>query len=79
MVSGWGTISSGGAISNTLKYVKVPPVSDATCNAAASYAGSIVSDQMICAGQNITQVYGPASYLLYVTRSGSWRQGRLSG
>jgi len=50
VVSGWGTISSGGAISNTLKYVKVPPVSDATCNAAASYAGSIVSDQMICAG-----------------------------
>jgi len=50
VVSGWGTISSGGAISNTLKYVKVPPVSDATCNAADSYDGDIVSDQMICAG-----------------------------
>ena len=53
MVSGWGTISSGGSISNTLKYVKVPPVSDATCNAADSYAGSIVSDKMICAGETI--------------------------
>ena len=53
MVSGWGTISSGGAISNTLKYVKVPPVSDATCNSADSYNGQIVSDQMICAGQDM--------------------------
>jgi len=50
IVSGWGTISSGGAISNTLKYVKVPPVADATCNATDSYDGDIVSDQMICAG-----------------------------
>jgi len=50
VVSGWGTISSGGAVSSTLKYVKVPPVSDATCNAADSYDGIIVSDQMICAG-----------------------------
>ena len=54
LVSGWGTIVSGGDISNTLKYVKVPPVSDATCNAADSYGGSIVSDQMICAGETIT-------------------------
>ena len=53
LVSGWGTIESGGEISNTLKYVKVPPVSDATCNAADSYGGSIVSDQMICAGESI--------------------------
>ena len=52
LVSGWGTISSGGSISNTLKYVKVPPVSDATCNSADSYNGQIVSDAMICAGQD---------------------------
>lgn len=50
VVSGWGTIAYQGETSNTLKYVKVPPVSDATCNAADSYGGSIVSDQMICAG-----------------------------
>ena len=50
VVSGWGTISSGGAISNTLKYVKVPPVADGVCNAADSYNGGIISDQMICAG-----------------------------
>lgn len=54
VVSGWGTIAYQGETSNTLKYVKVPPVSDATCNAADSYGGSIVSDQMICAGENTT-------------------------
>ena len=53
LVSGWGTIESGGSISNTLKYVKVPPVSDSTCNAAESYNGEIISDQMICAGKEI--------------------------
>jgi len=50
IVSGWGTTSSGGSISNTLRYVKVPPVSDATCNEPASYNGQIISSQMICAG-----------------------------
>jgi len=50
IVSGWGTTSSGGSTSNTLRYVKVPPVSDATCNEPASYNGQIFSDEMICAG-----------------------------
>ena len=52
MVSGWGDTSEGGSTSNTLKYAKVLPVSDATCNSADSYDGQIVSEQMICAGQD---------------------------
>ena len=53
VVSGWGTQISGdpSSASNTLKYAKVPPVSDATCT--NSYGGSIKSDQMICAGETI--------------------------
>jgi len=50
IVSGWGTTEFQGSISNTLQYVKVTPVSDATCNEPASYNGQIISDQMICAG-----------------------------
>ena len=58
MVSGWGGINSTDRTeSNTLKYVKVPPVSDATCNAADSYDGDIVSDQMICAGQHVPSLW----------------------
>jgi len=50
ITSGWGTTTSGGSISNTLRYVKVPPVSDATCNEPASYNGQIDATTMICAG-----------------------------
>ena len=54
LVSGWGTIFSGGPLSNTLQYVKVPPVSDATCNAADSYNGEVDPTTMICAGTNVS-------------------------
>jgi trypsin len=46
-VSGWGTTSSGGSISNTLRSVVVNVVSDANCNTAYG-AGSILSS-MLCA------------------------------
>jgi len=49
IVSGWGTLSSGGVLSDTLQWVKVPPVSRTTCNQASSYNGQITSN-MICAG-----------------------------
>ena len=47
LVSGWGTLSSGGVLPSTLQWVKVPPVSTTTCNQA--YNGAITSN-MICAG-----------------------------
>ncbi|MCB0172111.1 MAG: serine protease, partial [Anaerolineae bacterium] len=46
-VTGWGTTSYGGSISDVLMEVQVPIVSNATC--AASYGGSI-TDSMLCAG-----------------------------
>jgi len=49
IVSGWGSLSSGGVFPSTLQWVKAPPVSDATCNQPSSYDGLITAD-MICAG-----------------------------
>jgi len=48
IVSGFGTTSSGGQISNQLRKVKVPVVSDADCKDA--YGQNAVTDHMICAG-----------------------------
>ncbi|XP_057369717.1 trypsin eta-like [Daphnia carinata] len=51
-VSGWGTTSSGGSISDNLRSVDVPVVDDATCDAA--YGGTAQRPQilpsMLCAG-----------------------------
>ena len=47
VVTGWGTTSSGGSISQILQEVTVPLVSNQTC--AGSY-GSTITDNMICAG-----------------------------
>jgi len=48
-VSGWGTTSSGGSISDLLRSVDVPIVDDATCD--QNYGvGSIDYPSMICAG-----------------------------
>ena len=49
-VSGWGTTSSGGVISQTLKSVDLPIVSDEDCNNAYAGAGYAVYPSMICAG-----------------------------
>ena len=52
IVSGWG--ASGDAqnlvVVDTLQWVNVPPVSDATCNEFLSYDGDKTSN-MICAGK----------------------------
>merc|ERR1712001_95924 len=50
VVSGWGTTSSGGSLSSTLKQVTVPYVSDETCSDNYG-SGNIVGDVMICAGE----------------------------
>jgi len=49
-VTGWGVTSEGSPFrSNALLEVDVPIVSNATCNAPASYDGA-VTDNMLCAG-----------------------------
>ncbi|MCB0164674.1 MAG: trypsin-like serine protease [Anaerolineae bacterium] len=48
-VTGWGATSEGGAGSNALLEVAVPIVSNATCNAPASYGGAVTAN-MLCAG-----------------------------
>ncbi|MEM9304306.1 MAG: serine protease, partial [Pseudomonadota bacterium] len=47
--SGWGTLSEGGNSPNVLHEVSLPVVSNATCNAPASYGGDVFQS-MICAG-----------------------------
>ena len=47
IVSGWGTTSSGGAVSYTLRKATVPIVSNATCS--TNYGGGITA-RMVCAG-----------------------------
>ena len=51
IVSGWGTLSFLGSFPDVLQWVKVPPLSDATCNQPSSYNGQITAN-MICAGLN---------------------------
>ena len=51
IVSGWGTLSFLGSLPDVLQWVKVPPLSDATCNQPSSYNGQITAN-MICAGLN---------------------------
>ncbi len=50
LVSGWGTLVSGGFIPDLLHSVTVPLVSDADC-ADAYGPGSIVPETMLCAGE----------------------------
>ncbi|HAJ38509.1 MAG TPA: hypothetical protein DCL15_22815 [Chloroflexi bacterium] len=47
LVSGWGATSEGGSTANILQKVRVPIVSNATCNTA--YGGGITAN-MLCAG-----------------------------
>jgi len=50
VVSGWGRLSSGGHSPSELKMVKVPFISDRTCNKREVYNRKILSS-MICAGR----------------------------
>ncbi|KAK4020476.1 hypothetical protein OUZ56_002450 [Daphnia magna] len=49
-VSGWGTTSEGGSISDVLLSVDIPVISDADCSAA--YGGSVTSSMMCAGGPN---------------------------
>ncbi len=49
VVSGWGTLESGGSSPDELMAVEVPIVGDEECN--VDYDGDIDADSMICAGE----------------------------
>ncbi len=50
VVSGWGTLESGGSSPDELMAVEVPIVGDDECNADYRPYGGIDPDTMICAG-----------------------------
>eukprot|EP00093_Oithona_nana_P010769 10769.XXX_327349_328479_1 [CDS] Oithona nana genome sequencing. len=49
VVSGWGTLASGGSTPSTLQWVGVPLITNAVCSQKYSQYGGVTSD-MICAG-----------------------------
>ena len=71
IASGWGATSFGGAISNTLQYIKIQTVSDEVCNEPGSYGGAIDSDTMICAGDRSSETTQFLSVLLLGFPDGS--------
>jgi len=50
-VTGWGTTSAGGFVSEKLRKVEVPHVSTEECNDDYSANGYTITDGMICAGE----------------------------
>lgn len=70
-VAGWGTLSYGGESPDELRYVDVPFVDDATCD--ASYGG--LTENMICAGEvGKDACQGDSGGPLIVPFDGSWVQ-----
>jgi Ca2+-binding RTX toxin-like protein len=49
--TGWGTTSSGGARSDTLRGVNIDRIADATCGASTSYGSFFHPGTMVCAGE----------------------------
>lgn len=73
LVSGWGATSEGGSTATILQKVRVPIVSNATCN--TSYGGSI-TDNMLCAGLAAggkDSCQGDSGGPLVVPDGSSWR------
>ncbi|ODM98784.1 Trypsin-1 [Orchesella cincta] len=48
LVSGWGTLQSGGSLPDVLQKVAIPVVDDATCQ--QNYPDEVIAGSMICAG-----------------------------
>jgi len=48
--TGWGTTSSGGSSSDTLKEVEVKVLSNSACQSGTGRYGSAIRDTMLCAG-----------------------------
>jgi trypsin len=49
--TGWGTTSSGGFSSDTLREVNFDVIADSFCQAPTSYGGDFLSETMLCAGE----------------------------
>jgi Trypsin/RTX calcium-binding nonapeptide repeat (4 copies) len=49
--TGWGTTSSGGSRSDTLREVNLDRIADSTCGASSSYGSLFHSETMVCAGE----------------------------
>jgi len=49
IVSGWGTTSSGGQLSNYLQFVDVNVLSNAVCTDSYGYSSREITEQMMCA------------------------------
>jgi Ca2+-binding RTX toxin-like protein len=49
--TGWGTTSSGGSPSDTLRDVNIDRVADSACGASISYGGAFHPGTMVCAGE----------------------------
>jgi len=48
-VTGWGAVNEGGMVSQTLREVTVPILSNAECR-ATKYPPNKITDNMLCAG-----------------------------
>ena len=75
-VSGWGVTQENGSIPRFLQSVDVPLVSNAECNSAAAYNGSIANTE-ICAGYTDggkDSCQGDSGGPLVVFDSGEWVQ-----
>lgn len=51
-VSGWGTLSSGGSVTNKLREVDVKVLTNTECKNDFSYPSSWITGQMLCANVN---------------------------
>lgn len=52
-ISGWGSLSEGGASPNQLQVVRVPVVENSVCHTLYSVQGWAIEDNMLCAGNII--------------------------
>ena len=51
MASGWGTLSSGGSLSNSLQEVSLSTMSNSDCISTTDYTWWQITNNMICAGR----------------------------
>ena len=76
-VTGWGTTSSGGSLSNKLREVEVKVLSNHQCRSDYTYSSSDITNQMLCAavaGGGKDSCQGDSGGPLVTARSGETYQ-----